>query len=118
MKTMSRSKFESIGSAYQKALLLSMLPILAVEVLLGGALLFAIVSHHDLMQTSDRIWLVVPWILVTAIVGFFFRRNVTRLSEEFMLVCPSCKVPLGSKYLTVKRTGKCGKCGAQIIEAG
>ena len=44
-----------------------------------------------------------------------FRRNVTLLSRAHGLICSACGAALGFKYATLKRTGRCGVCGAKVV---
>jgi hypothetical protein len=45
------------------------------------------------------------------------RRNAQMMSAANGLSCPECQAPLGGNYFALKRTGKCQRCGAKMIDA-
>jgi hypothetical protein len=115
---MSPEALRASLAAYNKDLLRSVLPVLVVcgVVMIGAAILLA--QFWGRWTSPYK-----QWVLLAALIALVqlplrtFFRNVRLLSAAHGLICPSCNVPLGMKYATLKRTGKCGKCGAQIVDA-
>jgi len=99
----------------------AMLPVVAIYVAVMGGLFLLYVEFVDRIpppyKTGFGLALILAVFLLAQVVMIYFRRNVRRLSAERALTCPSCSAALGFSYATLKRTGKCRACGAQVVGA-
>jgi hypothetical protein len=104
------------ASAYQRHLLRQMLVPLAVFMasVFGLLLLYETLGARWASAYKTAVAIAVMLLLVQ-IPRTAFLRNVTRLSKSHGLICPSCGIALGLSYATLKRTGKCGQCGTQVV---
>ena len=99
----------------------SLLPVLAIYCVTVVGFFLLYVKFSNQLPSSYKTWtalaLFVFVFLLAQVPMMYFRRNVRRLSTERGLICPSCSTALGFSYATLKRTGKCRACGAQVVGA-
>ena len=121
MQKIYKSTLGATMTRYQRQLFRAMLPVL----LLYAAVLLPFVTWYknlvDRQPQSYKIFMIVGAIFVlslsTSIPMSYFRRKIRELSLTNGLICPTCNAPLGFHYATLKRTGECGKCGAQVADS-
>jgi hypothetical protein len=121
MQKFSKATLGTTMTKYQRQLFRAILPVL----LLYAALLLPFVMWYknlvDRQPQSYKILMIIGAIFVfslsTSIPMSYFRRRVRELSLTNGLICPACNAPLGFHYATLKRTGECGKCGAQVADS-
>jgi hypothetical protein len=112
---LARSDLRAKLSAYQRDLMRHMFVPLSIFVLFAVALLAAGFMLQSRWQSRYFGWGAVAAIFVAAQLTLArFRRNVALLSKVHELTCPGCGAALGLRYATLKRTGRCGTCGAEI----
>jgi len=113
---MSSATLAASLAAYQRDLGRASLPIGAAFCVAMAALAYAALTIEEFIpwpyRTAAKIVVISAALVFVQISVALFRRAVRRLSDAHRLVCASCKAVLGFHYATLKRTGKCGACGA------
>jgi hypothetical protein len=121
MSPISKSTAFTAMAKYQRQLFRAVIP--SVGIFLGIVVpLFVlyVIFSDDIAPSYRAVVGIILSIAALAAVQIPFaslRRNISELSSANGLVCPTCQAPLGDSYATLKRTGKCRRCGAQVIEA-
>jgi hypothetical protein len=99
----------------------AVLPVLLIYCAVAAGLFLSYLKLSNQIPAPYKTWVTLAlWVVVfllIQVVMVYFRRNVRRLSTERGLICPSCGAALGFSYATLKRTGKCRACGAQVVGA-
>jgi hypothetical protein len=113
---MQQSDFEIRCSAYQRDLLRSMLVPLGLFCAIACILFAIVVTVGANWPPNNKIVVAIAIFVMAPFIVHRLRRNAVGLSLSHNLICPSCKAPLGLRYATVKRTGQCGVCKAQIVQ--
>jgi len=121
MTPIPKSTAYAVMARFQRQLFKAVLPsvgIFLVAVVLLFAL-YALLSGHISPSYKSAVGIIFSIaVLAAAQIPYkSLRRNVRELSVANGLVCSACQTPLGDSYATLKRTGKCRHCGAQVIEA-
>jgi hypothetical protein len=116
MTPIPKATLDASLAAYQRDLARALLPTVTLFGVALVGLLLTLISVEGKPPYPT-------WIVISAFVIVFglaqiplaiFRRNVRRLSAKHGLICPSCSAPLGFGYATLKRTGNCRACGANV----
>jgi hypothetical protein len=121
MASLSKSAADSALATYNRQLFGAVLPAVGIFLIIvvPPFLLYVFYSNHipAPYKTAVGMALIVSVLGAVQIPFSSLRRNAQTLSAANGLTCPACQTPLGSSYATLKRTGKCQNCGAQIIGA-
>jgi hypothetical protein len=106
---------------YQRQLLRAVLPAVGIfaGIMVTEFFLYLVFSDNipHSYRTAVGIVLSISVVAAMQIPMASLRRHVRELSVANGLVCPTCQTPLGDAYATLKRTGKCKRCGGQVIDA-
>jgi hypothetical protein len=102
--------------AYQRDLARHMLVPMLVFFAMVATLVFFFETYGSRWPSTYRAWVaIVAAFVLSQLMMFLLRRNITTLSRTHGLVCPSCGAAMGFRYSTLRRTGKCGACGASVL---
>jgi len=121
MSPISKTIADAAIAKYQRQLLRAAIPSFGVYLAVVVPLMVLFVIFLDRVPHRYRSALGLALMIVVTLVVQIplrsFRRNVRELSVANGLICPACHAPLGDSYATLKRTGKCRHCCAQVIDA-
>jgi hypothetical protein len=121
MPPLSKSAADVAMAAYNRQLLRGALPSVGAYLVITVPLIILYVVFSDQIPPSARTSVgVVLMLVVLGVASIPFssvRRNAKALSAANGLSCLECRASLGGNYFALKRTGKCQRCGAKIIDA-